>query len=649
MHKLSHYKDALRPLFILLAIVLIGLAILVFIDGYKLTKIFSLILNPTQNDVVEILLANAGSQIIIGLLGIVMTVVAIIVELAANRYTERVIDLFVKDKVNIIYFVFISSTSLYLMIVLFLSRSNKIPTLLTALTSIFIIVCIITLVPYFIYVFRFLEPSNIITKIEMEILKSTKHARRIVPIKKEILRKKIEIYQEHTVKGIDQLTDIIMNSIEKKDYLLATNCIKSITNFSLDYLSLKHEDKFYDEWYKPSNFVRYNNADFVTLMDDSFKIIINEKTWVEQKLLRQLKTAFTESINKARDLCTFTAQCFYIIGKKTVDLDDARVSKLVIKFFNTLIRATFNEKDVKTCFNLLNQYRLFGEYIIKKNNDYLLLKIVNYFKYYGLLAVENFNLPFILETIAHDICDLSKKAYTNGLDKKGEILNALLTIDDTFEKDKRKSSLRGILKAQIILAVFYLSINKKETKIKARKIFNDILIDIDSRSDGYERIYMIIKELKYLKADFWEIIDRGLNIDYVPAEQKKYLNDFKDWIAVRQILLYCFHKAKGDIDKSEGIIKEFSNILTKLPKEIPVELKEFEALFGANGMDSKENFYFCIKDILKSLMIKTNLKKELENVDFMDKKINTKTIDDYIKSIKNFETRFDKIYKLNAF
>ena len=42
------------------------------------------------------------AEVVVGLLAITITVVAIIVELAANRYTSRITDLFVRDPVNII-------------------------------------------------------------------------------------------------------------------------------------------------------------------------------------------------------------------------------------------------------------------------------------------------------------------------------------------------------------------------------------------------------------------------------------------------------------------------------------------------------------------------------------------------------------------
>jgi|GEM_PF-2433792 len=639
----QHYKGSIRLLFILFAIFLFTFFILVIFDKYKISSIINLIKSPNSENVIGSLLANAGGEIILGLLGIVITVVAIIVELAANRYTAKVSDLFVRDKVNLSFLILLSTTSMNLVFILYFSRANKTPQVLINLTVITMTACILTLVPYFIYVFKFLEPNSIISKIEKDILKNAKMASRLIIGKNKLIRKKIDSYQSHIVQNADQLTDIILNSIQKKDKVLATNCIKSISNFCINYLQIKSSKNYQNEWFDPCYYVRYNNADFVTLTDYSFKIIIEERTWIEHKLFRQLKTTFYEALNKASDICSFTAQCFYLIGIKAIKVGDMNVCKLVIKFFNTLLRASINAMDVRTCFNLLNQYRLFGEFLIETGNEKLLIDIVYYFKYYGLIAKDDKNIPFILEAVAHDLCELCKKAYLYGLDKKSEILDLILTIDNPLEGEREVSTLRGIRKAQIILATFFMNQNGKDAENKAYRILFDITEEIDNANGGYERFYSIIKELKYLKSEYWEIIDRGTNIDYIPDNQKKHLHDLLNWMNIRAILLFSYMETKKN--DNNKILNDFKSVINKLPVETPLELKEFEKIYGVKGIDNRENVYNNILLLIKKLLKVEYLKEEIIKYnDFKDLKLNVKILNGFINGIKIFAKKYKKIW-----
>ena len=46
------------------------------------------------------------AEVVVAVLGVAITVVAILVELAANRYTPRITDLFVRDPVNVVVLAF---------------------------------------------------------------------------------------------------------------------------------------------------------------------------------------------------------------------------------------------------------------------------------------------------------------------------------------------------------------------------------------------------------------------------------------------------------------------------------------------------------------------------------------------------------------
>jgi len=62
----------------------------------------------------------------------------------------------------------------------------------------------------------------------------------------------------------------------------------------------------------------------------------------------------------------------------------------------------------------------------------------------------------------------------------------------------------------------------------ARRIYEDM------KSERPERLKSMRDELlSVVTEDFWEVIDRGRNFDYLPPDRKKALNVFYSWFTGR--------------------------------------------------------------------------------------------------------------------
>jgi hypothetical protein len=217
------------------------------------------------------------------------------------------------------------------------------------------------------------------------------------------------------------------------------------------------------------------------------------------------------------------------IAQKAAQKGDTAVVKLCVKFFNTYLRVTINANDVRTAYNVLNQYRIFAEEILDYENGLIALDIARMFKYYGQLAF-NQGLAFILETAAYDLCALNELAYAKESNKTRELLDIFLDVDKEAEENHQmEASLRGVRKAQIKLAVFYLS--KGETDL-AKVVFEDMKDEIPSRLTSIREEFSGINS-----KDFWEINDRGVNFDYLEKERLDKLEKFFGW--------FNFDKSKG--------------------------------------------------------------------------------------------------------
>jgi hypothetical protein len=152
------------------------------------------------------------------------------------------------------------------------------------------------------------------------------------------------------------------------------------------------------------------------------------------------------------------------------------------------------------------------------------IEIARYFKYYGGVSFTA-KLPFILETVAYDLCALNELAYEEDSPAARELLRIFLQVDRESEGDVQETSLRGVRKAQVKLATFYLLKGDEEL---AREVFRDMSAEQPARLDSIRGELLAIRS-----SEFWEISDRGANFDYLPPKRKRRMLEFFGWFGDR--------------------------------------------------------------------------------------------------------------------
>ena len=161
---------------------------------------------------------------------------------------------------------------------------------------------------------------------------------------------------------------------------------------------------------------------------------------------------------------------------------------LVLKFFNTYLRATINARDVRTAYNVLNQYRLLAEEALQYDNGARSIEIARYFRYYGLAAYTG-GLPFILETVAYDLCALNELAFDRRAAAAKALLRIFLEVDKESTTAVQETSLRGVRKAQVKLATHYLMAGDEAC---AREVFRDMERErTETGSNRYETSFSV--------------------------------------------------------------------------------------------------------------------------------------------------------------
>lgn len=453
------------------------------------------------------------AQIVAAVLGIAITVVSIVVQLAANRYTSRVADMFFRDKTNLaVMGFFVISCINAVWVSLSVSR-DYVPTATVVATVMIVTASLLALIPYFAYVFDFLDPEKVIARIGQHTLGTAL-------AQADRAGGSAAARQGQTVTSMEQLGDIAVNALSQKDKVIASDAIRALREVIVKYLPAKRG--LPAAWFEMGQGLR-DNPDFVALAPGSLDDMARDRTWLEWKGLRQLRSVFAEAQSSLPEMAHVVAIETRYVGEAALEAGDAKVAALAVKFMNTYLRAALNARDVRNAYNVLNQYRQLAEAMLRLPDAEgldRLAEIALRFKYYAQLA-QGMGLGFVAETAAYDLCALCELASERGSPVHERLLATFLEIDKEAEDVTQERALRGIRKAQAKLAAYYLLRQMTEP---AQRIFADMAMETT------ERLRSIRDELLSITAkDFWEVTDRGTNFDYVDEPRKERLQEFFGW------------------------------------------------------------------------------------------------------------------------
>lgn len=455
------------------------------------------------------------SGIIVAVFGIVITIVSIIVQLTADRYTG-VARMFLRDRVNIdvaAYYVVSSVISVWLSAAIqdgYVPRATLVAMLCMTTGG------LVIMMPYFGYVFWFLDPQNLIRHIGKDAIVHASSGAA------EHDAAKCYSEQAETLFALEELTDIANNSISGKDKIIASAAVDALRDFAVEYLKVKQQAS--DTWFSIGPEIRLN-PDFVAMDAESLSDLETRHTWIEWKVMRQCLSIYTEALESMRDINYVIAIDTRYIGEAAARANDTELIHLVYRFMNSYLRATLNARDVRTGYNVLNQYRKLAEAMLAEGRHQEAVDAVKHMKYYALIGFD-MDLSFVTETVAYDVGALAQIANELGSPAETDILTEFLELDRPPFVREHDNALLGVRKAQVKLALHYLETDQID---RARAIADDM------RGEPAERLQRVHRQLAAVESkDFWEIIDRGRNFEYTPPNLRAHLPTFFAWFRADQ-------------------------------------------------------------------------------------------------------------------
>jgi hypothetical protein len=458
---------------------------------------------------------SALAGVVAAVLGIVITVVSIVVQLSAARFAG-ITRMFIRDRVNTLiigYYVVVCVCGLWLSVAL---QGDYVPRVALVAMLLFTTAAVALMVPYFGYVFWFLEPMNIIGRIRAQTLAAADAGARLEDAGRA------SDAQERTLLGMEELTDIASASISGKDKIIASGAVDALKDFALEYLTHKRGAR--PPWFVVGAGIA-QNPDFVAMDPESLADLERRRAWVEWKVMRQYLGIYVEALAGMRDINYLIAIDTRYLGEAAAREKDEELVRLVYRYMNSYLRATLNARDVRTAYNVLNQYRKLVESMLAVGDGSAALEGLRHMIYYGHVSFD-MKLTFVTETVAYDVSSLVQSAHELGHPDEPQMLSSFLELDRPLRTQAQESALVGVRKAQVKLAAYYLSRGAEEP---ARRIAADMSEEPRAR---LEAIYGALAAVT--SKDFWEIIDRGRNFEFMPEPQRVELATFFRWLGVER-------------------------------------------------------------------------------------------------------------------
>ena len=454
--------------------------------------------------------SNAAG-LLAAVLAIAITVVAIVVELAANRYSHRITSLFVREPVNIIvmsFFVIATIQSIWVAVMLDANpHAAVLPNAGLLISMIMVTVSLILLLPYFAFVLSFLSPVSVIDNIRNAAI----DAFRNVDVN-SIEKSKTAIRD-----GVDELQDIARRAAELSDRAVAMASINALWHLLRSYQDAL--DELPDTWFRIDDLVAYD-PDFVSISKTSIREIENDETWVEVKIMRQYLDLISTSNPSSRDITYLIAINTKQIGIAAIN-DRPQLVELCIHCFNSFLRATINNRDQRTSYYIMNQYRLLAEALLRDGKKETVHEIAIHFQFYGHLGFK-MKMPFLLEVAAYDVVHLIEECVRSNSELVDDLLDLILELDQEIKEEFHEESLMGVRRAQIQLVAFFM---ENDDELRAQRICSDLKAEQIARLDTLRELLTTEDRPQY-----WEFTDRGVNFAYLQPNLRVHLDKLFHWI-----------------------------------------------------------------------------------------------------------------------
>lgn len=451
-------------------------------------------------------MASTVSRAFNNLTAMVLTFIALAVPITANMYTPKLIEIFVRDRINIAAMIFFAGMGAHAVFGQAMMFEQWSPRAIYTTLWVSGVVGFTVLVPYYFYVLSFLNPATIIRLVRDLIFREFDGLAKGVDDVPEARRR---LDQE-----ILNFGNVVLRAVDRADRDVSIDAVSGVRQIALRYAEIKP--------HLPPAWFEVDRKRFAGSSEDAIELLERERVWVEHRCLHQLNLAYAASLSKMPDAISAISDVNRRIAESASRQGDDGVLRLCVRYMNTFLREAVKKKDVHAIYDVVWQYKALAVDLLR-DRPLMSLEIGRHLKYYAEFARWQ-GMAFIYELVAADLGGLVESAYEAGASTSADLLAVL----ESFETDKAATRLT---KSRAILAAFFESKGLAAEAAQMR-----------SRLEGTP-VALLDSALSQLLATvdpvFWEVTDRQRNLDYVEPVRRD---------AVKRVLESAIEKARGAAD-----------------------------------------------------------------------------------------------------
>lgn len=488
-------------------------------------------------------------------LSMLVALVALAIPLTANVYTPKLIEIFVADRWNRIvlgYMVIGNAVALWNKFVISAGHPTDVR-VRTAVTLMFAMGGLAIIVPYFLYVLRFLIPRSIVDRLRSEIVEDITRAAKT---------KDGEIQDaalEQAVTNVQYLGKITLRSLQRYDRDTALEGLDAMRDVFDHYQARKE--------YLPRAFFTARCRELLGLGPELALEVERAQATLEVAILQELSLLLPIAMDQVPEAVAQIAQLSRRMGVRTAERKDEGAREYFILYFNTFIRQGLKAKNTDAFYKFVYQYRRFAEQLLQVEPT-LSCRIAFYLDYYAHQAAR-MGLGFLINVVAYDLAALVDMAYRIKSPVRRQLLNTLINLD---RDEVGVLDMPGVVKAQIQLAA--------RMKTRGFDAGYDLLlkelqkVPTPKLRDAFSQVIAAREE------NFWEIMDRRRHLDHIEPEFRPAVSKLRAALLGPiepgvETLLYLGNKPKPPAD--------FPDADTQAPPISPVPTQTAEAPAQGEG------------------------------------------------------------------
>ena len=140
---------------------------------------------------------------------------------------------------------------------------------------------------------------------------------------------------------------------------------------------------------------------------------------------------------------------------------------------------------------------------------------IGHMKFYGHVSF-SMSLAFVTETVAYDVCALVELAHELQMAQEEQLLRAFLDLDRSADERGQEQALKGVRKAQVKLATYYLHIGDTG---RARRIWTEI--DLPFELARTRTLPLGVLLVVHPSAPFFLFLRSALRLSVVHASRRR--------------------------------------------------------------------------------------------------------------------------------